>query len=421
MRHWHFFALFLIAATVCLGQDEAPQEAPAPPSAAEATTDDLAAGTDIIVWIRGGQRLRAVFVKWERDALVMKVGPVETRLPRDQVERVVAQRPAIERYREMRAVIDDADIERLLALIEWSRVNRLYDEAMRDLEHVASMEPTNPEGIRLRRLIENERRLREREGAAGGRDTSTPTEDVTRIEGLRSGQFPLLSEEQVNLLKVWELDLNNPPRLLVDRSTVDKLLDRYGDDPGIPTTRDGREAFHRKPPVEIVAEMFRLRARELYGEVRVLGMPLSLDLFRNHINGTWLVNNCATTRCHGGLDAGRFMLYNRQQRGEQAALTNYLILERSTLSDGRPLLDYQNPDRSPLLHLGLSRPESAFPHPDVKGWRPVFRSTDSRGFRQAVEWLRSMHEPRAEAPIEYVPPTPADFDESRVRSEPQPR
>src|SRR5690606_38486085 len=120
----------------------------------------------------------------------------------------------------------------------WSRVNRLYDEAMRDLEHVASMEPTNPEGIRLRRLIENERRLREREGAAGGRDTSTPTEDVTRIEGLRSGQFPLLSEEQVNLLKVWELDLNNPPRLLVDRSTVDKLLDRYGDDPGIPTTRD---------------------------------------------------------------------------------------------------------------------------------------------------------------------------------------
>ena len=420
MRHREFFALFMIAAFASQGQDAAPVQ-PSVSPAAEATAQEIDAGTDIIVYMRGGQRIRAVFVAWERDTLVMMVGPVETRMPRDRVERVVVQRPAIERYHEMRAVINDADVERLLALVEWSRVNRLYDEAQRDLAHLASMEPNNPEVIRLRRLIENERRLREREGATEGRDTSTPTEEVTRADSLRPGLFPLLTEEQVNLLKVWELDLDNPPRLLVDRKTVDALLDRYGDDPSIPTTRDGREAFHRKPPVEIVAEMFRLRARELYGEVRVLGMPASLDLFRDHVNGTWLVNNCSTTRCHGGLDAGQFMLYNRQQRGEQAALTNYLILERSALMDGRPLLDYENPERSPLLHLGLPRLDSAFPHPDVKGWRPVFRSTDARGFRQAVEWLRSMHEPRAAAPIEYEPPTPAEFDDSRRPSEPQPR
>ncbi len=384
----------------------------------------IAPDTEVLILWKSGQRTRARWVGRDGGAIVVRIGPIETRIPADQVDRVVPQRSAEERYREMRAVIEDGDIERLVMLADWLRDQGMYEEAGYEIGRVLALEPTHPEAIRLSRLIEQERRLRQAERAAaeGAGAAPTPREAVTpRFRRPAPGEFPLLSPEEVNILKVWELDLNNPPRILIDRATVDAFLDRYGDDPGIPSSQDGRASFHQKPPVEILAEMFRLRARDMYARVQVLGMPDSLDRFRNNINATWLVNHCATTQCHGGLEAQGLFLYNRDPRAEQAALTNYLIIERSTMPDGRPLLDYENPERSPLLQMALPRHIAAFPHPDVRGWRPVFRSPDIRRFRQAIDWLDSMRRPRAEAPIDFVPPEPPGSPDPSTPSEPQAR
>ena len=384
----------------------------------------IAPDTEVLVLWKNGQRMRARWVGRDGGVIIVRIGPIETRIPADQVDRVVPQRSAEERYREMRAVIDDGDIERLLLLVEWLREQGLYEHAAREIEDVLALEPTHPEAIRLARLIEQEIRLRDAERAAstGAGDAPTPRDAVTpRLRRPAPGEFPLLSPEEANILKVWELDLHNPPRILIDRATVDAFLDRYGDDPGIPSSQDGRASFHGKPPIEILSQMFRLRARDMYARVQVLGMPDSLDRFRNDVNATWLVNHCATTQCHGGLEAQGLFLYNRDPRTERAALTNYLILERSTLPDGRPLLDYENPERSPLLQMALPRHIAAFPHPDVRGWRPVFRTPDIRRFRQAIEWLDSMRRPRAEAPIDFVPPEPPGSPVPSTRSEPQDR
>jgi len=318
-------------------------------------------------------------------------------------------------------VIDDADIDRLLILIEWLRVHQLYPEAAAELDHVMSLEPDNPDAIRLRKLIDQEIRLRDRSANHSNDHTPVRPEQVRSSQRLKPGEFPLLTEEQANLLKVWEIDLNDSPRLTIDRKTVDDFLSRYGDDAAIPTTQDGREAFHRRSPVDILSEMFRLRARDLYGAVKVSGLPASLELFRDNVNSTWLVNNCATTRCHGGAEAGRLFLYNRHANAELPALTNYLILDRTALSTGRPLIDYENPERSPLLQLGLTRKDSAFPHPSVKGWRPAFRTMDATRFTEAVDWIRAMREPHVSPPIDYTPPGDRDEGQSRKNGEPQPR
>lgn len=396
------------------------QEGPPLPES-EVGNDDIPAGADMIIVLNSGQRLRATFVSQNDDVLTVRIGAVETRIPRHEVDRVAVQRPAIERYREMRTVIEDSDIERLLALIEWSRANRLFDLALVDLKHVLALEPNNPEAIALERVIKQEKRLVERSNATGQSGTPRPATEAERPQRLTPGEFPLLSEEQVNLLKVWELDLTDPPRLLIPRDVIESFLDAYGDDPSIPTSRDGREAFLAQDEVEILSEFFRLRAREMYEKVRVLSVPSSLDRFRHHVNSTWLVNSCSTTRCHGGLDAGSLMLYNRDTRAERAAFTNFLILERSTMADGRALIDYEHPERSPLLQIGLPRQDSAFPHPDAYGWKPTFRTTDDRRFRQAIDWIKSMRQPRIDMPIEYEPPTPPEDRKSETPKEPQPR
>lgn len=438
MRHarpivWLPFAVVVLATGSAAFQppdpSDPPDQAKSPPAPAvsepvspfELTTPTP--GVDVIVTLHSGQRIIAVFVARDERNLTVRIGAIQTRLPIDQIDRVVVQRPVIERYRSMRAVLDDADVERLLMLIEWLRVNHLYDEALAELSGVLELEPKNPEALRLKHLVEEQRRLRQRQVAPDHRTRKRSNRIVRPSERLLPGEFPLLSDEQVNLLKVWEINLDNPPRVLIDRATVDALLDRYSDDPSIPTTRDGREAFHRRAPIDILETMFRLRARDLYSKVRVLTMPDSLDRFRNDVNGAWLVNNCATTRCHGGVDAQTLLLYNRRPRAERSALTNLLILERAHLPDGRPLIDFDKPDRSPLLQLGLARSESAYPHPAVRGFKPVFRTVDSPRYQQAVNWILAMHRPRAELPIDYQPPSPKPTEpvKSPDQRGPQPR
>lgn len=225
--------------------------------------------------------------------------------------------------------------------------------------------------------------------------------------------FPHLTPYQINLIKVYETDLADPPRMQVSQEVVTKVMDEYAGHELIPTTREGRAAMLRMPPARILDLMFRLRARQYYGEVQVQGEPKSMRLFRDNVHGAWLINSCATANCHGGPYAGRLWLSANRRNAEDTIYTNFLILERFRLADGTPLIDYDAPARSPLLQMGLPREDSLHPHPLVatgrsSRWRPVFRTADEARYRDSIAWINSMYRPRPEYPIDYTPPKPPD-------------
>ena len=78
--------------------------------------------------------------------------------------------------------------------------------------------------------------------------------------------------------------------------------------------------------------MFRLQARELYPEVRLLELPESMKMFRENAAGL-AREPCATNLCHGGEEAGRLQLFNRKPNAEASVFTNFLILDRFTVAD----------------------------------------------------------------------------------------
>src|SRR5690606_8892035 len=100
-------------------------------------------------------------------------------------------------------------------------------------------------------------------------------------------------------------------------------------------------------------------ARELYGSVQVNGDPEAFSRFRDDVQTRWLVNACATNRCHGGAEAGRLRLVNTRPGGDEAVYTNFLILNRFVMTDGRPLILENDPGASPLLEMGLPRGDAA--------------------------------------------------------------
>lgn len=347
------------------------------------------------------------------DQLILRVSGLLLPLSRERVVSVTVRLTPAQRYRDIRPTIDDEDVPRLLSLVRWLEQNKLYDEALREIEGILRHDPENEEARRLRQLIEQLiilERIREnrRPDQRDGENSPTPQ----RAKMPDRNNFAPLTAEQIALIKVYELDLSAKPKLIIERSTIDEILKRYAEHPLVPVTREGKEEFYRKSPVEILDIMFRVGARDLYGQVKVIGHPQSMAEFRDQISARWLTNRCATTRCHGGNEAGRLRLLNRAPNSEETVYTNFVLLDQFDTRLPVPMIDYTNPSDSLLLQMAMPREDVLYPHPEVKGWRPVFLNDRTPQYRAAVRWMRMMYQPRPEYPFEYDP-----FSESEPRPE----
>lgn len=368
-------------------------------------------GDDVVIVLTDGQRLEGRYVSRDERGVVIHISGVDLTVESSRIERVFTLDPPLERYRRMRSMIKDEDVERLVSLADWLRRRKLYSESLIEIEQALSVEPQNGDALRLKQIVSALAELQER--AITEDDSESEIGEPRRRPSPRvatrpkPAEFPLLTSDQINLLKVYEIDLRNPPRMTVPREVVQRLLADYSDNPLIPETREGRDAFFRKPASEILDVMFRVRARELYGLVIVHDQPSNMKVFRDQVHAAWLVTSCASTACHGGSDSGRLKLFNYRPTAEESVYTNFLILDRFMTREGVPMIDYVEPQRSALLQMALPRNDARTPHPPVEGWRPVFRTRDNRRFLQAIEWIRSMYRPRPEYPIEY-PPRSAD-------------
>lgn len=372
-----------------------------PPLTAPSESDE----PECVLHLIAGRQLSAHLISRSDSEIVVRIGSIPTSFKRSEIDRLEILPPAIDRYHAMREAIDDSDVPSLLVLVDWLRARDLYSEAVAELDHVLEIEPGNSRARQMRVVLEQHREMAERSKTStpASVSPSTPTPSPRPIRA----EFPFLTADDINILKVYEIDLARPPRMRVDRETVEDLIKTYIQSDLIPTSKEGRDALLRQSPDRILDLMFRLRAREFYSRVKVIDQPESMKLFRDEVHASWLINACATDRCHGGSEAGRLMLYNRSRNGEAAVYTNFLILDRARLSNGAPLIDYDQPQRSPLLHLALPRERSLYPHPatlSAKGWKPVFTSQKDRRFEETLEWIRAMYRPRPEYPINYTPP-----------------
>lgn len=357
--------------------------------------------------MRDGSQARGLLIRSEEAEIVIRVADLTMTIERSRIARIQFLPSVLERYQEMRAAIPDDDVEQLVLLAEWlMSVDRL-DLALAELDALLARKPATSEAARLRTVVLGLIDLKRRSDPSKPASAPQPPRRPIRAE------FPLLTPEQVTTIKVMEIDLEKPPRFRIPRTTIDRLLRDYASDPQIPATREARDAFYRARPEKVLDTMFRLKARELYPLVEVTDLPTSMRLFRDEVHQTWLMNSCATDRCHGGQDAGRLWLANLRAGSDPTVFTNFLILDRFRTKDGRALIDYDQPERSPLLHLAMEENRSIYPHPVVAGksglgnlYRPTFKNTDDRGFQRAAEWIRAMYRPRPEYPIDYQPPTP---------------
>ncbi len=385
----------------------APSDAPSVVLVSSAQPEEGDASVECMVTRRDGKEITGIYEDQNSDRVIVRVRGVRTVIPRAQIQRLEFLAPVEDRYEELRATIADNDVEGLLYLGEWLRRRERYELALNEINNALRVEPYNEQGKAMRAWLEQQIKMVRREPVDRG---EAPTLGAGRGD---ASPFPMLSRDEINLIRVYEIDLDDPPRLLIGRDVIERLMQEHAQSELVPVTRDGRESFLRSPPARILDVMFRLQARDYYPEVRVMDDPESMRQWKRNVHAAWLNNACASARCHGGEHAGRLWLQNKHVNSDATAYTNFLILDRFRLPDGTPLINWDEPARSPMLQMALARNSSITPHPEVgrsagaRGWRPVFRSTEDRRYEQAVAWIESMYRPRPDYRIDYVPPVPA--------------
>jgi len=410
----------------------------ADPGAEVGADDPDEAEADLV--LKDGRQVSGAILARTPDHIILRINGIATPFPAEDIVSTDEKAPVSQRYREMRAAIDDSDIEQRIRLVEWLRGRRKYTLALNEVTGVLAREADNPEALRLQNWLNEQLKLR--------RAAQAKASGKGKADGAKEVPFLLLNAAEINLMRVYEVELGDPPRMFVEPEGIKKLIETYAGSPLIPATNAGREGLYRKRPAQILELMFKLQARELYGMVQIQEDPASIKQFRERVHGTWLMNACATSQCHGGEEAGRFWLAakrpNTDPNTDPTVYTNLLILDRFRVAAGRgaaggaakpderggekpdgkldgkadgrpgvgiPLIDYDDPAKSPLLQMGLPRTRSLYPHPEVggrlglRGFSPVFQTMDDRRFEDAVEWIRGMYRPRPQYPIEYTPPS----------------
>lgn len=201
----------------------------------------------------------------------------------------------------------------------------------------------------------------------------------------------LLTDDDIELLKVYEVDLNptsgKPPRITIPGSALKQFLKEYREDDRIPRGKD-QKAFLKSDGHKQLALLFELRARNYYKHVRVRTPIESLrewdSLHSQYIQGYFQPHFGA------GKVPGVYLIPKGRDE-KRIAMTNFYILTQTRLG-GTPMIDRDTPEDSLLLQWGLPREDgiAKFAAPDVEGWKPYFKDKEDARFKEMVQWIESL-------------------------------
>jgi hypothetical protein len=230
----------------------------------------------------------------------------------------------------------------------------------------------------------------------------------------------LLTDAQINAIRLWEIDLSRSPAVRIDAETIDLFFDRYR--VVLPERfrgEEGRRAFRRLKPADQLDVFFDAKARDLYPRVTAVSDPPSMQAFRMKINPGY-INRFVAPKLGSGAVEGLRLIPGRPYTDVPSAYTNFYALDRFT-HQGRRMIDRNVPEDSLLLEWGLPRDLARFPAP-LEGLDSYFKSRDDPRYVEVRDWIASLYSPRPEYGIELetdAPESPAPEVDAASSGEPE--
>jgi len=274
---------------------------------------------------------------------------------------------------------------------DYRAANAANDQALQ-------LDPTLTDAQLLHKILQNKLS----EAPTGPSTGGTSTKPVTG--------FKLLTPQQISMIRLQELsDSETNIHGRVPQKTLRDYWDQYvKNQVGSDLSQNAYNRFVNQSNFDAQVKAIRqANIPALSQTVEITSDPADMIPFRNSVH-PWVLQNCATSACHGGEKAGKFRLYRPPGQPTEAAIyTNFYILSMYTTADGGRLLDRDQPEKSELLQYALPKLIAAKAHP---GTMDVHRFGDATAveYRNGTNWIKSLAFPQPNYGIVYELPGSSD-------------
>lgn len=317
-----------------------------------------------------------------------------------------------EDFRRRLAALPPRDVANRIKLARWAFDQERYDLSREALQQAIQIDPRNEEARTLLNTVDAQERLHQRtQGQGQGQQPGAqrpgqpqpqqPMQDPSQPRGpAGQGQVqgqpqggaatagtlpPPLSPDDINRVRQLEWTRN-------DRGVRVRLLNdvkrRY-----VSSARDVRPAdFNNLNAIEQGWQIVRKGTDDMANDVRLVTDPASLAFYRTQVQRA-LLTGCAAAACHSAGGPARFQMYPRADH-EGEAYANFLALSTYSHSGGEGanarkswMIDRDRPNDSLLLQFALPQNVADNPHPEVPGFKPVFRTLKDPKYDQFLRWI----------------------------------
>ncbi len=384
----------------------------------------VAWGAPGIVKTRDGQTIEGDVTE-RGENVEVKIRGIVSVIPRERIESITYPPDLDQQYRERLDKLDARDLQGHMDLARWAFENRRYELARDAADRAQRIDPNSVEAATLMETIRVQMRLEQTRPGNG----AAPVEPAATDEG-EAAQPPanqrilerrLLTPEQINIIRQEELTREDRDiRVRFDKDVKRRFTaasnQEYNRFNSLPTVEQALAILDGDP--------------ELRQDVHIVNDPRAIMEFK--VVQRTLLAGCAASGCHGGVQGGGLILFSPAST-EAATYTNFYILQQYVRTVQAPadmfgggeverrLINRTNPDQSLLLQYSLPTDVSEFDHPEVQGYRGLFKDRRDRRYEQILNWIRNTLRPTTpNYGIDYQPPTGASTQPTAEPPAPEP-
>lgn len=344
-----------------------------------------------VVKTRDGRTLEGDIVEKPEQVEVTLHG-IKTAVPRDNLAADVEYFDNIEaRYKDKLAKLPaKPSVKDRLDLARWLFDVKAYDLALKEIAEAQKIDPNSADAATLEQTVMSQKRIERSRPPTGTGNTGTTTKPPAGTGATKpvAADAKFLTPEDINVIRQseWRLNDRTPPRVTV---TPD-LRKRFVDYKAL-----NANEFHALSPAAQAFIILRDGLPEMRRELKITSDPQALMEFRRFVQ-PMVINNCATTGCHGSKGVGKFFLFNANIERDDVAYTNFYILQnyRQMFGDVEHLMiDRTYPDRSILAQFALNHEVAELDHPEVKGLghiKPFAANKNVQGFKNLINWITEL-------------------------------
>lgn len=381
-------------------------------------TSSSTCASEAVVTTYDGRTLTGELLSQDESTVTLMISGIKTPISRRSIQSMEIKDAPSEQYRKQRAGLDDNDLDGRYRLAYSMYEKKWYDLAMVELQSLARQFPEDEKVAALRTLVQSKLDAQQQDTRRDSRPSPAGPNNntVTEVTDTPTPE-QRLTDEQINAIRVYEVDLAEQPRITLTPETIEKLYENYASNDQL--TKDRRE-FRRMPGYEQLGVLFDLQARELYPEVIIRQDSPAIKEFRSQLHQRYVLNYCAATGCHGDGSPGGLYLFRILPNSDATVYTNFYILNRIRNAQGA-MIDRDEPRRSLLLQYGIKREAAATPHPEVQGLRPQFNDDQDPRYQQYADVIHMLWQPAPDYGLSYSPPVwRTETEEAQPAEQPKP-